>query len=125
MYEASLPSFIEGIVVARILPLFPTMQLDNACFDNKNRYTLCFFSLHIANEIFCNVYMNFMLIGYTHDNIDALFGRWNKKLKRNDYPMLPLLMKSFMDLSTQPHLIEEVPDLKDLLMLALEIRKNY
>jgi hypothetical protein len=44
--------------------------------------------------------VNFMLIGHTHDNIDAFFGRWSKKLKKNDYPTLPLLMKLFMDAET-------------------------
>jgi hypothetical protein len=50
--------------------------LDNACSDNKNRYTFYFFSLLEANGVFREVYMNFMLVGHTHEDIDALFGRW-------------------------------------------------
>jgi hypothetical protein len=45
----------------------------------------------------------------------AMFGRWSYKLRANDYPTLPLLMKSFMDAEKQPvipHLIEEVPNFK-------------
>jgi hypothetical protein len=59
--------------------------------------------------------MNFLLVGHTHEDIDAMFGRLSMKLKENDYPTIPLLMKSFMDAETQPvipHLIEEVPNFK-------------
>lgn len=69
----------------------------------------------VANEIFCKVYKNFRLVGYTYDVIDAFLKRWSKKLKKNDYPTMTLLMKSFMDVETQliiPHLIEEVLDFK-------------
>jgi hypothetical protein len=71
--------------------------------------------LLVANGNFCKVYINFRLVGNTYDVIDALFKRWSKKLKRNDYLTMTLLMKSFMDVETQiviPHLIEEVLDFK-------------
>ena len=56
-----------------------------------------------------------MIVGHTHDDNDALFGRWSYKLRGIDYPTLSLLMKSFMDTKSRPvirHLIEEVPDFK-------------
>ena len=59
--------------------------------------------------------MNFMLVDHTHDYIDALFGRWAIKLRHSNYPTIPLLMKSFMDVDKVPiipHLLEEVPDFK-------------
>jgi hypothetical protein len=65
--------------------------------------------------VFWEVYINFLIIGLTHNNIDALFRRWSWKLKASDCPILPLLMKSFMDAEKQPvipHLIKEVPDFK-------------
>jgi hypothetical protein len=61
------------------------------------------------------VYINFLIVGYTHEDIDAMFGRWSYRLRANDYPMLPMLMKSFMDTKKQPiipHLMEEVPNFK-------------
>ena len=60
------------------------------------------------------MYINFLIVGYTHDDIDALFGKWNYKLRGTNYPTLQLLMKSFMDTESRrviPHLIEEVPHL--------------
>ena len=59
------------------------------------------------------MYINFLMVGHTHDDIDALFDRWSYKLRGTDYPTLPLLMKSFMESwLVIPHLIEEVPDFK-------------
>ena len=74
-----------------------------------------FWSLLVAKKIFCEVYVNFMIVGHTHDDIDALFGRWSMALKKESFPTVPLLMNSFMDVEsipTIPHLIEEVADFK-------------
>ena len=61
------------------------------------------------------MYINFLIVGHTHNDIDALFDKWSYKLTGSDYPIVPLLMKSFMDKESRPvipHLIEEVPDFK-------------
>jgi hypothetical protein len=68
-----------------------------------------------VHHIPTNNIVGFLIVGHTHDNIDALFGRWNWNLKASDYPALPLLMKSFMDVKKQlviPHLIKQVPNFK-------------
>ena len=62
--------------------------------------------------------MNFILIGHMHDDIDALFGRWSILLKNDNFPTIPLPMKSFMEVESIPtilHVIEEVPNFKDLI----------
>ena len=97
------------------LPPVLNVQMDNATGDNKNRYVFAFWSLLVAKHIFREVYVNFMLVGHTHDDIDALFGRWSMQLKKENFPTIPSLMKSFMDVDsvpTVPHLIEEVSDFK-------------
>lgn len=114
----SLPAPPVEPVLAKQLPPILQMQLDNATGDNKNRYVFAFFSLLIHLGIFREVYVNFLLVGHTHEDIDAMFGRWSSKLKSNSYPTIPLLMKSFMDAEEKPvipHLIEEVPDFKGFL----------
>jgi hypothetical protein len=76
----------------------------------------------VANGIFKEAYVNFMLIGYTHDDIDALFGHWNMKLRKYDYPTIPLLMKLFMDdklIPVIPHLIKEVRDFKGFIDICI------
>ena len=100
---------------AKQLPPILTLQLDNACADNKNWWVFAFCSMLVYKRIFREVYINFLIVGHTHEDIDALFGRWSTRLKTRDYPTVPLLMKSFMDCETElviPHLIEEVPDFK-------------
>ena len=101
--------------LATPLPPVLHVHMDNATGDNKNRYVFCFWSLLIAKKIFREVYVTFMLVGHTHDDIDALFGRWSMLLRKDNFPTIPLLMKSFMDVEsipTIPHLVEEVPDFK-------------
>ena len=100
------------------LPPILNVQMDNATGDNKNKYVYAFWSLLVAKRIFREVYVNFMMVGHTHDNIDALFGRWSMLLKKENFPTILALMKSFMDVEeipTIPHLIEEVPDFKSFI----------
>jgi hypothetical protein len=61
------------------------------------------------------VYIKFLILAHTQEDIDAMFGRWSYRLQANDYPTLPMLMKLFMVVEKQPviaHLIEEVPNFK-------------
>ena len=103
----------EEPIPAKPLPPVLTLQLDNASDDNKNQWVLAFCSLLIFKGIFREVYINFLIVGHTHEDIDALFGRWSTMLKTNSYPTILRLMKSFMDCEKYPmipHFIEEVPD---------------
>ena len=71
--------------------------------------------------------MNFMIFGHTHDDIDALFGRWSMVLKKESFPTIPLLMESFMDVEaipSIPHLIEEVPDFKKFIEEDIAVGEN-
>ena len=115
MCTSSLPPQVAEEVPAK--PLLPMLNLqqDNASGDNKNRFVFAFCSLLTYHGVFQEVYINFLIVGHTHDDIDVLFGRWSYKLRGTNYPTLPLLMKSFMDTESHPvipHLIEEVPDFK-------------
>jgi hypothetical protein len=117
MCEGSLPPATADPVMAALLPPVLNIQLDNACSDYKNRYVFSFFSLLVQKGVFRKVYVNFLLVGHTYEDIDAMFGRWSYRLRTNDYSTLPMLMKSFMDAEKQPvipHLIEEVPNFKAL-----------
>ena len=113
MCEESLGPQPETLVQETSLPPILNVQMDNATGDNKNRYVYAYWFLLVANKIVREVYVNFMIVGHTHDDIDALFGRWSMLLKNENFPTIPTLMKSFMDVEsipTIPHLIEEVLD---------------
>jgi hypothetical protein len=115
MCEGSLPPAAVDLVMVALLPPVLNVQLDNACSNNKNQYVFSFFSLLVQKGVFRKVYINFLLVGHTHEDIDAMFGRSSYRLHANDYPTLPMLMKSFMDAEKQlviPHLIEEVSNFK-------------
>ena len=125
--ESSLPPPLDQHVSGIPLPPILNVQMDNATGDNKNRFVFCFWSLLVANKIFREVYVNFMIVGHTHDDIDVLFGRWSMALKKESFPTIPLLMKSFMDIKrvpTIPHLIEEVPNFKKFIENGIADEKN-
>jgi hypothetical protein len=95
------------------LPPILHVQLDNCWKDNKCRFVKAFWSMLTAKAIFTEVHVSYLLVGHTHDDIDASFGRWSMDLREHDYPTIPLLMKSYMDLEKVPvipHMIEELPD---------------
>jgi hypothetical protein len=109
-----------------LLPIL-NVQMDNAARNNKNQAIFCFWSVLVVKGIFREVYLNFVLVGHTHDNIDALFGRWRMSLKKESYPTIPLLMKSFMDVESVPtifHLIEEVPDFNGFISKCIVEREE-
>ena len=115
MYEGSLPPPPGSLVEATALPPILNIQLNNACYNNKNQYVFSFFSLLIHKGVFREVYINFLLVGHTHEDIDVIFGRRSHRLRVNDYPILPMLMKSLIDVEAEPiipHLIEEAPNFK-------------
>ena len=95
--ESSLPPPLEHQLFSTLLPHILNVQMDNATGDNKKKFVFCLWSLLVANKIFREVYMNFMIVGHTYDDIDALFGRWSMALKNESFPTIPLLMKSFMN----------------------------
>ena len=108
----------EGTTFTKLPPILH-VQLDNCWKDNKSRHIKCFWSLLVAKGIFEEIQVSFMVVGHTHDDVDASFGRWSMKLREKDYPTIPLLMKSYMDLDDEPFipgLIEEVPDFKSFII---------
>ena len=125
--KSSLPPPLEPPIPATPLPLILNVQMDNATGDNKNWFVFCYWSLLVANMIFQEVYKNLMIVSHTYDDIDALFGRLSMALKKESFPTIPMLMKSFMDVKavpTIPYLIEEVPDFKKFIEENITDRKN-
>ena len=103
------------------------IQMDNSWKENKNKYVFCFWSLLVARRIVKEVVVSFMIVGHTHDDIDASFGRWSMALREKDHPTLPLLMQSYMEMEEVPfipHLIEEVPDFKAYVKPYIGMKKK-
>jgi len=49
------------------------LQLDNCSGENKNRYVFGYLSYLIHRGIFQEIYINFLPVGHTHEDIDRLF----------------------------------------------------
>ena len=74
-----------------------------------------FWLLLVIKDIFKEVFVFFLMVGHTHGDIDASFGHWSMKLYEEDFPTIPLLIKSYMDLDNVPvipHMIEEISNFK-------------
>ena len=79
---------------------------------------MAFLSLLIAQGIFEEIQADFLLVGHTHEDIDAYFSHFSKVLKNKNTFVLVDLMKAFMqsqDLSFMPEFIQEVVDFKSFI----------
>jgi hypothetical protein len=97
------------------LPKRLYLQLDNSAKDNKNRFVMAFYLLLTARGIFKEVIVGFLVVGHTHEDIDAYFSYLSKLLKQNTYVLVDF-MKAFMDSQKSavfiPELVQEVADFK-------------
>ena len=75
MCTSSLPPLVTEEVLAQPLPPVLNLQLDNPTGDNKNQFVFAFCSLLTYHGVFQEMYINLLIVGHTHDDIDALFSR--------------------------------------------------
>lgn len=52
-----------------------TLQLDNSGKDNKNQMVMAFYRELVSRGVFEKIQMSFLMVGHTHQDIDALFYR--------------------------------------------------
>jgi len=100
------------------LPECLYLQLDNCAGENKNRYVFAFLSLLVAKGIFKQVYVGFLMVGHTHEDVDAMFSKFSESMRTKDAYTLPQMMDIFCNCYSGhpvPSLVEEVPDFKSFL----------
>ena len=98
------------------LPRTLLLQLDNCGSENKNRYVFAYLSLLVARGVFDMVQLGFLMVGHTHEDIDALFSRFSEKLRKKTTFTFPHLMKLFNECVTMqpaPFLLQKVANFKD------------
>ena len=78
------------------LPRMLSLQLDNSAKDNKIKNFMVFLSLLTAWGVFKEIQAGFLLVGHTHEDIDAYFSHLLKALKNKSTFVLADLMKAFM-----------------------------
>ena len=66
------------------LPPILFLQLDNTTKQNKGRYVFAFLSLLVEHGVFERIYMCFLPVGHTHEDIDQMFSRFAMKLRERN-----------------------------------------
>ncbi|KAL3694657.1 hypothetical protein R1sor_008308 [Riccia sorocarpa] len=97
------------------LPLVFMLQMDNSAKDNKNVHVLAFCSELVIRGVFETVEVNFLMVGHTHEDVNALFSKVSAQTINKDVLTLPTLMAEIWDSETMhpvPLLLEEVADYK-------------
>ncbi len=57
------------------------VQADNCSRENKNRYFMGYFEMLVARGIVKDVYVSFLPVGHTHEDIDQVFSRTSAHLR--------------------------------------------
>ena len=84
------------------LPQIFYLQADNCFRENKNKYMLAFCELLVHMNVFKEVHLSFLLVGHTHEDIDAMFSRIAHTLRKTDAETMPCLT-SFLKDNKQLH----------------------
>ena len=105
----------ESIPPTGLAPLL-LVQMDNCAKYNKSEYNTLFWSALTAKGVFREVMVSFLIVGHTHEDVDAIFERFGQRLKIENCHTLSDLMASFMtdgEPTIVPSLIYEVADFKE------------
>ncbi|KAL3700174.1 hypothetical protein R1sor_018196 [Riccia sorocarpa] len=97
------------------LPPTFMLQMDNSAKDNKNIHVLAFCSELVIRGVFETVEVNFLMVGHTHEDVDALFSKVSARTVNKDVLTLPALMAEIWESESMHHvpmLMEEVADYK-------------
>ncbi|KAL3694860.1 hypothetical protein R1sor_008511 [Riccia sorocarpa] len=107
----------DNVQIPPLKPLPPVfmLQMDNSAKDNKNIHVLAFCSELVIRGVFETVEVNFLMVGHTHEDVDALFSKVSAQTINKDVLTLPALMAEIWDRETMhpvPLLLEEAADYK-------------
>ena len=75
------------------LPPVLCIQADNCGRENKNQYMFAFCTVLVGLRYFAEVYLSFLLVGHTHEDIDQRFSVISGTLKRQDIDSLQELLE--------------------------------
>ena len=76
-----------------LLPLVLRIQAHNCGRENKNQYIFAFYATLVGLGYFAEVYLSFLLVGHTHEDIDQRFSVISRSLKRHDIDLMQELFE--------------------------------
>ena len=95
--------------------------MDNCARENKNKYVMAYLSYLIKCNIFDNIEMNFLPVGHTHIDIDAMFGNFHTLFKNKNvftiYQYHEILKDYFKDKLKLIQNIDRLPNITLFLKL--------
>ncbi|KAL3702382.1 hypothetical protein R1sor_020404 [Riccia sorocarpa] len=97
------------------LPSTFYIQLDNSGKDDKNWAVMSILSELVMRGVFKTVVMSFLIVGHTHEDVDAYFSKINMSLSHRQITSLPEILSmiySAEERKALPRLITEVADYK-------------
>ena len=97
------------------LPKHLLIQLNNLGKDNKNSSVFAFFSELVAQGVFVTVEASFLMVGHTHEDVDAMFSKVSGAVCHSEIETLHGLMASFWMcevIHPVPSFIQEVANYK-------------
>ncbi|KAL3681281.1 hypothetical protein R1sor_024237 [Riccia sorocarpa] len=100
----------------RMLPPNLYIQLDNSAKDNKNWTMMAFCSELVARGCCKMITMSFLVVGHTHEDVDAFFSKVNATQVGKDIESLPHFLAVFYHAQSSkayPRVIQEVADYKE------------
>ncbi|KAL3680659.1 hypothetical protein R1sor_023615 [Riccia sorocarpa] len=100
----------------RMLPPNLYIQLDNSAKDNKNWAMMAFCSELVARGCCKMITMSFLVVGHTHEDVDAFFSKVNAAQARKDIESLPHFLAVVYHAQSSkayPRVIQEVADYKE------------
>lgn len=66
------------------LPTTFYLQLDNCSRENKNRFLFGYLGRLVQQHVFETIYISFLPVGHTHEDIDQAFGCISRKMRQVD-----------------------------------------
>ncbi|KAL3698901.1 hypothetical protein R1sor_012977 [Riccia sorocarpa] len=99
----------------RMLPPNLYIQLDNSAKDNKNWTVMAFCSELVAIGCCKTITMSFLVVGHTHEDVDAFFSKVNVAQAGKSIESLPHFLEVVHNAQSSkayPRLIHEVADYK-------------
>ncbi|KAL3697928.1 hypothetical protein R1sor_012004 [Riccia sorocarpa] len=99
----------------RMLPPNLYIQLDNSAKDNKNWAVMAFCSELVARGCCKTITMSFLVVGHTHEDVDAFFSKVNASQAGKSIESLPHFLEVVHNVQSSKaylRLIHEVADYK-------------
>ncbi|KAL3680259.1 hypothetical protein R1sor_023215 [Riccia sorocarpa] len=100
----------------RMLPPNLYIQLDNSAKDNKNWAMMTFRSELVTRGCCKMITMSFLVVGHTHEDVDAFFSKVNAAQARKYIESLPYFLAVVYHAQSSkayPRVIQEVADYKE------------